>query len=103
MAWAWHGMASVNQTRPHCVNQIGKKHSKPLAARHGRGTAWARHATCESAFIRRAVQVTVATIGTSHCYQPQTQSYQHSVKVKSISRRNHLGPICAFRPNKMKY
>ena len=23
-AWAWHGMASVNQTRPHCVNQIGK-------------------------------------------------------------------------------
>jgi hypothetical protein len=41
---------SVNQTRPHCVNQIGKTHSKPLAARHGRGTAWARHAMCESAF-----------------------------------------------------
>jgi hypothetical protein len=38
-AWAWHGhgMASVNQTRPHCVNQMGKTHSKPLAARHGRG------------------------------------------------------------------
>jgi len=32
-------MASVNQTRPHCVNQTGKTHSKPLAARHGRGTA----------------------------------------------------------------
>jgi len=29
----------VNQTRPHCVNQMGKTHSKPLAARHGRGTA----------------------------------------------------------------
>ena len=29
-------MASVNQTRPHCVNQTGKTHSKPLAARHGR-------------------------------------------------------------------
>ena len=45
MAWAWHGhgMASVNQTRPHCVNQMGKTHSKPLGARHGRGTAWARH------------------------------------------------------------
>jgi len=27
----------VNQTRPHCVNQMGKTHSKPLAARHGRG------------------------------------------------------------------
>jgi len=32
------GMASVNQTRPHCVNQMGKSHSKPLAARHGRRT-----------------------------------------------------------------
>jgi len=30
-------MASVNQTRPHCVNQMGKTHSKPLAARHGKG------------------------------------------------------------------
>ena len=33
-AWSEHGMASVNQTRPHCVNQMGKTHSKPLAARH---------------------------------------------------------------------
>ena len=40
-AWSEHGigMASVNQTRPHCVNQMGKTHSKPLAAQHGRGTA----------------------------------------------------------------
>jgi hypothetical protein len=30
---------------------MGKTHSKPLAARHGRGRAWARHAMCESAFI----------------------------------------------------
>jgi hypothetical protein len=44
------GMAGVNQTRPHCVNQMGKIHSKPLAARHGRGMAWARHAMCESTF-----------------------------------------------------
>ena len=43
-------MASVNQTRPHCVNQMGKTHSKPLAARHGRGTAWARQVMSESAF-----------------------------------------------------
>ena len=50
-AWHGHGMASVNQTRPHCVNQMGKTHSKPLAARNGRGTAWAQHAMCESAFI----------------------------------------------------
>ena len=37
-AWHGHGMASVNQTWPNCVNQMGKTHSKPLAARHGRGT-----------------------------------------------------------------
>jgi len=51
MVRAWHGRgtASVNQTRPHCVNQMGKAHSKPLAAQHGGGTAWARHATCELA------------------------------------------------------
>jgi hypothetical protein len=35
-AWSEHGMAIVNQTWPHCVNQMGKTQSKPLAARHGR-------------------------------------------------------------------
>jgi len=44
-------MASVNQTRPHCVNRMGKTHSKPLAARHCRGTAWSQHVVCESALI----------------------------------------------------
>ena len=44
-----HAMASVNQRRAHCVNQMAKTHSKPLAAWHGRGTAWAPHAMCESA------------------------------------------------------
>jgi hypothetical protein len=38
---AWHGrgmgMASVNQTRPQCVIQMGKTHSKPSAARHEHG------------------------------------------------------------------
>jgi hypothetical protein len=59
MVVAWHGrsrggMACVNQTRPHCVNQMGKTQSKPLAARHGRGTAWARHGMCELAFRPRS-------------------------------------------------
>jgi hypothetical protein len=55
MVRAWHGlgMANVNQTRPHCVNPMEKTHSKTLAARHGRGTAWARHAMCESALSER--------------------------------------------------
>jgi hypothetical protein len=34
-----HSMVNVNQTWPHCVNQMGKTHSKPLVARYGRGTA----------------------------------------------------------------
>ena len=42
-AWHGHGMASVNQTRPHCVNQMGRTHYKPLAAGNGRGMAWSRH------------------------------------------------------------
>jgi hypothetical protein len=42
MVVAWHGrgMVCVNQKRPHCANQMGKTQSKPLAARHARGTAW---------------------------------------------------------------
>ena len=39
----------------HCVNQMGKTHTKPLAARHGRGKAWARHAMCESALSRHTL------------------------------------------------
>ena len=61
MGKAWHGrgMTSVNQTRPHCVNQMGKTNFKPLAARHSRGTAWTRHAMCESA-LRASVLLVLA-------------------------------------------
>jgi len=52
-AWSEHGMASVNQTRPHCVNQTGKTHSKPLAARHG-------HCMCELAFGSVTVPLVVS-------------------------------------------
>jgi hypothetical protein len=54
MARARHGrgMACVNQTRPHCVNQMGQTQSTPLVERHGRGTAWERHGMCESALNR---------------------------------------------------
>jgi hypothetical protein len=65
------GMVCVNQTRPRCVNQIGKTQSKTLAERHGNGmvcvnqtwphcvnqigkiqskTLAARHGMCESTF-----------------------------------------------------
>ena len=38
-----HGVASVNQIRPHCVNRMGKTNSNTIEARHGRGTEWARY------------------------------------------------------------
>jgi hypothetical protein len=72
MVRAWHGrgMTSVNQTRPHWVNQMGKAHSKTLAARHGRGTAWARHAMCESALWKqKQIQCTSMKQFSSWCVQ----------------------------------
>ena len=51
-----HGIANVNQTRPHCVNQLGKTHSKSLPERHGTGAAWERHAMCESALTVSSTQ-----------------------------------------------
>ena len=61
-AWHGHGMARVNQTRSQCVNQMGKTYSKPLAARHSRGTAWARHAMCESAFNKISKEIKVVPV-----------------------------------------
>ena len=57
MVREWHGrgVASVNQTRPRCVNRRGKTHSKPLAA---------RHAMYESAF---SVQFTSVHRRTEFC------------------------------------
>jgi hypothetical protein len=47
------GMACVNQTRPHCVNQMGKTQSKPLAARPG----WELHGMCELALSRHTMRI----------------------------------------------
>jgi len=48
MAWTQHGKCE-SDTAALC-----KSNSKPLAAWHGRGTAWARHAVCELAFSVRS-------------------------------------------------
>jgi hypothetical protein len=65
----WHGMFEsalcVNQTRPHCVNQMGKTQSKPLSERYGRGTAWERHGMFESAFTGRGADDEVSIPGES--------------------------------------
>jgi hypothetical protein len=65
VAWQGNGLACVNQTRPHYVNQMGNTQSNDLAERHdrgtageqqgnGMGTAWEGHGMCESAFTRLA-------------------------------------------------
>jgi hypothetical protein len=62
VAWQENGMACVNQTRPHCVNERGKTQFKPLAERHGRVTAWGRHGMCESALsVGKSLPVTGPT------------------------------------------
>jgi hypothetical protein len=45
MAWERHrrGMTCLNQTRPHCVNHMGKTQSKPLMEWNGRKTARKGH------------------------------------------------------------
>jgi hypothetical protein len=91
------GMASVNQTRPHCVNQIGKTHSKPLAARHGRGTACARHAMCESAFKITLLVITLCGPG---CTNPRRQIAPESkfctvVTIESMAQEDLVHVVCA--------
>jgi hypothetical protein len=55
VAWQGNGMACVNQTRPHYVNQMEKTQFNDLAERHGIGTAGDRHGMCQSALrVRRA-------------------------------------------------
>jgi len=56
-AWSGHDMASVNQTRQHCVNQMGKTHSKPLAAWHGHGML------CVYRYLNCRVKIAVAIAG----------------------------------------
>jgi hypothetical protein len=43
VAWQGNGMVCVNQTLPHCVNQMGETQSKLVSEWHGRGTAGERH------------------------------------------------------------
>ena len=45
MAWAWHGKCETQSNMAALCKSNGKIQSKPLAARHDRETAWARHGT----------------------------------------------------------
>jgi hypothetical protein len=83
----------VNQTRPHCVNQMGKTHSKSLAAWHGRETARARHGNgmlCvnppyEGQSDRRPVDVAVSTFPLSHPTTVYDKRWSPLVTTKCLS------------------
>jgi hypothetical protein len=51
------GMAYVNQTWPHCGNQMGETKSKPSAAWNGMGQVWEQHGVCETAFIPQCTKL----------------------------------------------
>jgi hypothetical protein len=68
-------MVCVKQTRPHCVNQMGKTQSKVFAKWHGRGTAWKWHGMCESALSVLAMHdltLPVHTVSDNKRMTPQT-------------------------------
>jgi hypothetical protein len=89
MVRAWHGrdMASVNQTRPYCVNQMGKTHSKPFAARHDRETAWAWHGHGMLCVNRPSWRQE------AEAPRRATQSAHQRVKVSSPTHRPPVIPI----------
>jgi hypothetical protein len=66
------GMASVNQTRPHCVIQMGKTHPKPLAARHG-------HSTLCVNWPSRSVTVGYVVKANYLCMKTRSQSQQNEL------------------------
>jgi hypothetical protein len=81
VAWQGNGMACVNQTRPYCVNQMGKTQTKPLAERHG---------ICELAFI-----FSVSTAGDqteTRSDHLRNTSHKHRTKGEVHPRRGHKGP-----------
>ena len=87
-AWHGHGMASANQTRPHCVNKMGKTHSKPLAVRHGRGTAWARHGNgmlCVNRPLRLPDFLNYLFSHTDILVYPLQQFQEHRASINFIS------------------
>jgi hypothetical protein len=62
VAWQGNGMGCVNEIWSHCVNQMGKTQSKPLAARHDRRMAWERHGICESTFTHQCCPRCIAWV-----------------------------------------
>jgi len=71
---------------------MGKTHSKPLAARHGRGTAWARHGN-GMLCVNRPLQAWTGPEGSRKLRFPDFMTTtQEGSKVVSLTHRPHLPP-----------
>ena len=100
-ARAWHGMAYVNQTRPHCVNQMGKTQSKPLATRHGHSMVYMNQTRphCVNQMGKTQSKAVAARHGHSMAYVNQTRPHSVNQMGKTQSkplaaRHGHVNGIC---------
>ena len=101
MVRAWHGRCmgmtwKVWIRRGRTKKIKWERHSKPLAARHGWGTAWARHTMCESAFILpiqtyEIIQMRHIYIYICHCYS--YISFFLITKIKHLNKFSAMGRI----------
>jgi hypothetical protein len=69
-------MICVNQTRPHCVNQLGKTQSIPLAEWHGMGTAL---------YVWICLNSLAYTLAFACCLTNSTQNYSTSLNERYSS------------------
>ena len=90
-----HGMASVNQTRPRCVNQMGKTHSKPLAARHGNGMLCVIRPLLGPCTRKMHVQTTTRARSGTHC-ERNTWLARHDVTQYTRTLRQHADTSCGM-------
>jgi hypothetical protein len=101
VAWQGNGMACVNQTRPHCVNKMGKTKSKPLAERHGRGTAWYVWISLKSSTWKLPWKLGFVTVA-GYVHSSQKLSPVNITVVTFIIRTNRM-PACTIEWKCMTY
>jgi hypothetical protein len=101
-AWSWHGrvlgMTCGNETWLHCVNQMEKTQYKPLAGRHGRGTAWYM-CMWISLYVRFTLLSPVCVPSPFHLRSVRTVCVRTVRHVQSRSRTAHGRGPASFPSN----